>query len=213
MVWPNYSVSSDTASGSVRPSLLHFELSELSLGSAVFQGLKVEADNIEVVTDVTPDGTDQTAITNAVAAHDGSPGIKVAFVESTEFIDLDRAINQATNWEELGGLVTNANSVLLSSGFSGDMNRAVGRVVMQVKSDDVGGEVKIVEVDDNGNETDLNTTPAAIPDTGGVWKTFKFSTDVAPAIGDRLFKLVGRRNSAPSIDIRYASMTLLDVGL
>ena len=72
-------------------------------------------------------------------------------------------------------------------------------------------EVKIVEMTDAGASTDLTSSATAIADTAGGWVTYKVTTDVTPAIGDRTYCLVARLNGATSGTIRFGSMTLLHI--
>lgn len=70
MSYPTYSVSGDTASGTVNAAKLHTTIDALAI--AGFGGVTVEGDVLTVVHDPEPSAGEKSQVDSAVAAHNGA---------------------------------------------------------------------------------------------------------------------------------------------
>lgn len=151
-------------------------------------------------------------ISSVLGDHAGVVPIRTRFGTTTGMFDGEIAITQDAIWQDLGGRVTNIQSLMSLLFHHVDMSRAFGRVPFRIKTSGTGAQLRLVEVDAADVVTSLIATPHAVGDTVGAWQFQKFTTDVQPAVGDRLFRLEGRLNGATSATISHAAVTLLDVG-
>jgi hypothetical protein len=113
--------------------------------------------------------------------------------------DLD-AID-ATDWSVIGGVVTNVGF------FMNDVTRAIGRIVGELKTSGTGVELRVVR----GDGTAMRTASFAAPDTHGQWQVLTFQTDKLPDAGEQTYILEGRLGAAAAGEVRFVSMTLLEV--
>lgn len=206
MSYPTYSEDNDTANGAAHEGKLHDELAALGITSAEFLGVSHEGDVITVLCDQEPSAADKTAIDNAVAAHDGVPPLSLEFIASSKLVAVEQAITETTNWQVLGGVVTNPGF------FEPVLQKVVGRLVGGFKTDGDGAEVRLVEEKVGESDVVMHSSSWLLGDTEDAWGPNQFNTSVAPRSGENTFRLEGRLNGATSASLRFVSLTLLRVG-
>jgi hypothetical protein len=128
--------------------------------------------------------------------HIGRP---TAQLLGTTVVDLD------ATWKEVGGVVTNPGFWVPNPAMSFSV------VTLCAEVDGVGAEMKVVQVV-GGVETDLNSIPVALPDSGGAWSTFSFTTDQPPQGGQEARYVVkARLGAATSANIKELSIALVEI--
>jgi len=135
-----------------------------------------------------------------VATVETSPSITLTFIAPSKVVDEPAALT--SQWTDLGGVRTSVGFFLT------DANTAVGRIVGDCKSEGVGAKLRLVKSNDD--------TPISaeflIPDTSGSWAAFEFQTNAPPDLASQVYKLQGNVGTATSAEVRFASLSLLQIG-
>jgi len=213
MVFPNYSISLETASGLVNTCGLHKEILEAGPFTPEFQGILTSEDDDEITLlfDETPPAGEISTCDNVVAAHPGICVYRTVFIESDQILANGISVTGDLEWEELGGQPTNIEALLVANGFlATDIQYVVGRVICEAKVSGDGAQLAIYEHQE-GVEKAL-CAPYDIADTDGEWKIAKVLTTTAPSVGEATYCFEGRLNGATSLEIRRAAVTVLYVG-
>jgi hypothetical protein len=146
---------------------------------------------------------EKTALDQVCAAHIGPVVITLGASSklvnaSTNIVDVD--------WGQVGGVVTNPQF------FSADLTKIFGRLVGSIKTGGAGVELRLLEQKEGAANVAMSAA-FAVPDTGGNWAPFGFSSNVSPrdaGITDgNTYLLQGRLNAAPSASIRFTSLSLM----
>jgi predicted enzyme related to lactoylglutathione lyase len=144
----------------------------------------------------------KTTLDGVVAAHQGYT-IVPTFLVSDKTIGSEVAITSATDWQILGGVVTNA-------AFFCPVARCYGEVLGSATASGTGAEVRVVE--DNGQSSQVVAGPVAIPDGG--WATLRFNSwGNLIRSGPCTYSIQARLNGAASASMRYTSISLFDINV
>lgn len=197
-----YSVSEDFPNDAVHLTKLADEVFASSLAVRP-TSVTVEGD---VCTIEFTDTVDEPTLDTVVGAHDGIAPTRLKFHASSTMTaphggaghPETRAFTD-TNWIALSGVVTSVGFFVL------DVTRAIGRVVGEIKTDGTC-KLRIVRLDGTPLSAEYEHG-----DTEGAWEAFSLQTNQPPDEAQTTYKLEGKVVTATSAEIRYASMTLLEV--
>lgn len=92
MSFPNYKASADTANGNLISAILDEEIRALTLTATDYAGLEISGDDFSVAFTAEPNAADQTAVTNAVQAHEGSASL--AEYKRAKIVAIDSRTNE-----------------------------------------------------------------------------------------------------------------------
>lgn len=153
-----------------------------------------------------------TYLTNTYTSRFSDVGViyNLRFHGALKFFIDPKIITVVNPIQDLGTVITNP------AFFTGidNLNNSYGRIVGEHKSSGDGlAEICIEERVPGGSTTVLTTTPFQLPDTGGEWEIFAFSTDVPPSATDNArFVICGRLvTSTNTSEIRDCSISMLEL--
>lgn len=198
-----YSITDDFPNQKINPDHLVPEIEASSIVTGLCD-VTVKGDSVSICFDSSLSGADETTLDGLIAAHQGNPTTEAVFHASSKLVEDEKNITSDQTFECVGGSVTSP------SFFSSNLAACFGRCIGEVFVDGTGFEMQITETNDADTE-DKNVSAFAVADTGGVWKRFKFSTDVLIRTGENTYKLEGRLNGAASAKVRFVSLSLLEV--
>jgi len=115
---------------------------------------------------------------------------------------VDGVIALTEFWSTLGGVVANPGF------FTPNLKRAAARIVGGVRATGTGAQLQLVEDDVVLGPVVLGSF--SVPDTGGTWVEFGFSTTQPLRSGSRTYRLEGQLVGATSVEVRYVSVSLLE---
>lgn len=144
-----------------------------------------------------------TAVIEDAVAPDPPPPVILPCVAS-KLINARVDITEQTAWQALGGVAVNA------SFFTPDLTQAFGIVQFDAKAVGTTAQLRLVEVDEDGNARALSDL-FVIPESNK-WRNRKFQTSQVPGSGDYVYEIQGRLNGATSALIRYCSVVLVRFG-
>lgn len=124
------------------------------------------------------------------------------FLASSKLAEGTVKIVSDQDWDLIGGVVTTPDF------FLPDLSRALGRVLCSVNGD--GGQLRIIERQEDGTETDLKQPAVEVSDTAGGWKTVRFWMSGVPTNGTNEYRLEGRLNGATGLQVRFVTLSLLE---
>lgn len=117
--------------------------------------------------------------------------------------DVGGVVTADQAWEALGGAVSHPQF------FIPDLTKALGVIDLEIKTSGATAELRIEEQTDGGDNI---VAAATLPDTAGVWTRFQLSSaGTPPAAGKNTYELQGRLNGAASLEVRYATLSLLEI--
>lgn len=148
MTFPIYAIATETLNGVVDLPSMHAEIVALAIGSAVFQGVREEkdADTLTTLFDVTPNGSDQTTIDNAVAAH---TGVAAAFqsIISQRLIATSPGISTTTGTSPVEKLSLSTppelqtGDYILNWNFACNLDSTARDFLARIQQNDTGGAI------------------------------------------------------------------------
>lgn len=124
------------------------------------------------------------------------------FLASSKLAEGTIQITSDQSWDLIGGVVSSPDF------FLPDLSRAYCRILCSVNAD--GGQLRVIERQGDGTETDMKAPPIEVSDTAGDWKTVKFWLTAVPNVGTNEYRLEGRLNGASSLLVRFVSISLLE---
>lgn len=162
------------------------------------------ANNLRVTMSDSLTAAEETALDAVIAAHaPPAAADPVAYHTGARMGNVGSVVLDATQ-QEIDGVVTSVGILARNKA------KAFGRVVGQHKSTGAGAEIKVVETQDDGTVTQMNSTPYSLPDTAGAWKTFGFSTDVEPNGARCAYTVEATLGAATSCEVRFIALSLLE---
>jgi hypothetical protein len=203
-----YDIATQTANGKVYIPQLTYEIdtdAAIAIKVDANRGMdtNVEFGKLDIYMADLLTALQETALTAAVLAHQGV-GIDATMQGTLSLVQLERSIVSDVPWEVVEGVVTTP------SFFDPDMAQIIARITGEHKGD--GGQLQIVE-DVSGEVPEDKIVPAFdFPNVGAVWTRFKVDSTVPPRDALRnVYRTEARRNGAASLDIRYASISMVVV--
>lgn len=124
------------------------------------------------------------------------------FLASSLLVNQEVAITETTNWQILGGVVTNVEF------FTKNLSKVIGEMLGSFKTAGTGTELRIVEEATDGSEIVVAT--ATLPDYSGAWTVGRVPSAVVPRSGTNTYRLEGRLNGATSAALRFCTISLLE---
>jgi hypothetical protein len=210
-----YTYSTDATSNQrLNPTTFNAEVGASALGSLVFFGIVMQ--NVEragpgrykngtfdVRFKQALDAGQMATLDALVAAHAGTTETVRRFRTSSLVVLKSQAVSDPTGWDELGGVVTSVDY------FVSEVLLASARIVGQYKTTGAGALLRVVE-NDGGSQRTVSPE-LSLPDTAGEWAFLpSFTTDKAPSVGQNLYRLQGKLNTATALSLRYVSMSLME---
>jgi len=120
------------------------------------------------------------------------------FLASTK---LDGGSVTDPSWETLDGVV-------IDPSFFTDPDYLIGQIVASVKAVGSGAQLHLMEDDGAGSIIEIGLWD--ILDTSGAWRPVALDTE-HPRVGTHTYIFEGQLNGATSLDVRFASLVLLEV--
>lgn len=105
----------------------------------------------------------------------------------------------SSSWTPLGGVVSNPGFFLKL------LTEGLARITGSIKTD---GTIELRVTEDG---VQIQSALYEHGDTGGAWQIFKFTADGDPQPGDHEYCLEGRVVGATSAEVRFTSMSLLEL--
>lgn len=198
-----YSISEDFPNEKVAPEKLRQEIVGSGEFAPTFEGVDTHGDDCDLTFGAALSEAEEAALDAIVAAHDGIEVVYAYKIAST-IIGQSQDIVDDQTWQELGGVAVNVQF------YCQDLAKAYAIVEYSAKAVGSGAQLRVIEVDDDGNVVVMSDA-APLADSSGAWKVAKFLTNHSPASGDRTYILQGRLNGATSASVRFASFVLVEV--
>ncbi len=159
-----------------------------------------EGDGVDMVFVSVLTAPEVTTLDGVVASVDTTPSVALTFIAPSKVVSNPVAL--VAGWQDLGGVRTSIGFFVTNAA------QAVGRIVGDCKTLGAGAKLRLVMSND---DTPISSE-YTIPDTGALWGSFEFQTNAPPDLASQVYKLQGTLGTATSAEVRFVSMSLLQVG-
>lgn len=213
MATESYGIAAFVVGNGVHSDTFHAECASASF-AAKFLGITTTYDagdsptNVDVELNAALDGAEKTELDGLVAAHDGTPPVKVLPRMTLQVINGEKTVDDIDpSWTVMGGIIADL-SVLVP-----DLTKSIGRFVGDYKTSGTGCKVRICE--DNG-QSKVELASANLPNTSDAWKhDAHLDTDpqsVPFRTGRNRYTLEMQRPDAlTTASLRDANLTLIEI--
>ena len=169
-----------------------------TLPSCTSCGFSGDGVNLVFVSALT--GAQSTTLDAIVSTVDTTASITPTFIAPSKLVNSPIALT--AGWTDLGGVRTSIGFFLT------DAAQAVGQIGGDIKTVGTGAKLRIVKSESN------NPISAEfdIPATADAWQGFGFQTNAPPDLASQVYKLQGDLGTATSAEIRFVSMSLIQIG-
>lgn len=197
----SYNMAVSTLNGMICPQRLGLEIEAvLNLEASVDMSMAMA----DIIFLETLTAEQVLTLTGVLAAHGGMAIPYVKFLSSAKLVHDEIVINQKTELQIIGGIVSRP------AFFVKDLSKSFARVSGEMKVVGAGLQAHVVQVEADGTQTVLTTPIDTAGDESGAWHTFEMFTGAITIEEQATYRFEGMLGDAISASFRFCTLELLE---